>query len=59
MTKVLAIQIFAAALVIASAGAAATVAIRANPTPTLQAIAAAPVSQLVLAARDRGFASKQ
>jgi hypothetical protein len=48
MTKVLALQFFAAALVIATAGVAATVAMRVDLSPAaLQAIAVAPVPQLI------------
>jgi hypothetical protein len=48
MTKVLALQFFAAALVIATAGVAATVAMRVDPSPAaLQAIAVAPVPKLI------------
>jgi hypothetical protein len=49
MTKLLALQLFATALV---TGAAATVVIRVDPSPALQAIAAAPVPHLILAAKD-------
>ena len=50
MTKILALQVFAAALI---TGAATTVAIRVDPSRALQAIAAAPVPHLILAARGR------
>jgi hypothetical protein len=48
MTKMLALQLFAAALL---TGTAAAVAIRVDRSPALQAIAAAPVPHLILAAK--------
>jgi hypothetical protein len=50
MTKILALQFFAAALVFACVGAAATVAISVDPSPALHVNAAAPGSQLIASA---------
>jgi len=63
MTKVLVLQ-FLATVVIFGAGAAATVATRVDvtkvdPSPALQAIAVAPVPQLILATRNKVAASKR